>query len=140
MSGSIDVVGTSLSVTGDVAVPGGVAITGTVDVSGSSVTVAGTQSAVSLNAVTGNGAGSTVDWGTTKSTHTMIVSWTGSPSALDVVLEGSHDGVIWAQLVEVPNASSNPIFKAVAANCRYTRARMLTHTGSLVLTATVAAS
>lgn len=129
MSGSIDVVGTSLSVTGDVTVSSG-------------VEVVGTQPFVSLNAVTGNGIGAVADWGSTKGSHTLMTYFTGSPTAWDIALEGSHDGATWVQLGEINSATTgnNPNFKQVAANFRYTRARLVSHTGALTLTASVAAS
>jgi hypothetical protein len=92
---------------------------------------------VSLSAVTGNGAGSALTLSGTLAHHTIVVSYTGTPSSVRVNLEGSHDGTNWAVLDEFDYASSPCSARTVIASVDHVRANLVSHSGSLTLTATI---
>jgi hypothetical protein len=52
----------------------------------------------SLSAATGTGAGAAQNWGAVRSNHALQVNLTGAPSAVNVNLEGSLDGVNWTTI------------------------------------------
>lgn len=97
-----------------------------------------TNPGTSLNAVTTNGAGSTLALDTVKSIHTIVVSYTGTPSSVRVNLEGSLDGSVWATLDEFDYASSSASARTVRASVKNVRANLVSHVGSLAVTAKIA--
>jgi hypothetical protein len=100
--------------------------------------VAEVNPGTSLNAVTADGAGSTLALDTVKHVHTMVVSYTGTPSSVRVNLEGSLDGTVWAVLDEFDYASSSASARTVYASVKNVRANLVSHSGNLTLTAKIA--
>ena len=92
----------------------------------------------SLNAATTNGAGATLALDTVKSIHTIVVSYTGAPTSVLVDLEGSLDGTVWATLDEFDYASSSASARTVRASVKNVRANLVSHAGSLAVTAKIA--
>lgn len=95
---------------------------------------------VSLSGVTANGAGADLTFTDALAHHTIIVHYTGTPSSVRVNLEGSHDGTNWAVLDEFDYASSACSARTVIASVNHTRANLVSHVGSLTLTATIESS
>jgi hypothetical protein len=94
----------------------------------------------SLNAVTGDGAGTALSFEAVLHRHTMVVSYTGTPSSVRVNLEGSLDGTVWAVLDEFDYASSSASARTVIASVAYVRANLVSHFGNLTLTAKIASA
>lgn len=95
---------------------------------------------VSISAATGDGAGTALTLSGTFAHHTIIVSYTGTPSSVRVNLEGSHDGTNWAILDEHDYRSSACSARTVIASVDHVRANLVSHEGSLTLTATIESS
>ena len=70
----------------------------------------------SLDTATGNGAGTALTLASVLRCHTIIVSYTGTPSSVHVNLEGSHDGTIWAVLDEFDYRASANTTRTVEAS------------------------
>ena len=64
---------------------------------------------VALSGVTGTGASTSVDLGGVSNEFTMNLVITGSPSSLDVRLQGSHDDVNWFTILESTTTGSHPL-------------------------------
>lgn len=98
----------------------------------------------SLNAVNANGPGSAIDFDEVCSTVTVIASCAGSPTAGNVHLDGSHDGVNWFTLggtTSFDGAGTSMSFTSSGPLVRYARAVLFNLTGgsSPSVTATIAA-
>jgi hypothetical protein len=92
----------------------------------------------SLNAATATGAGTSRDLEGLYRYVTMAMSATGSPSTVNIDLEGSHDGTNWVVLTGA--ALSQGAVSVNAHLIRYVRANLKTLTGgsSPTVTATIA--
>jgi hypothetical protein len=94
----------------------------------------------SLSGATTDGAGTALSFEAVLRDHTMIVTFTGTPTSARVNLEGSHDGTSWAVLDTYDYASSGVGARSVHAAVAYVRANLVSHSGSLALTAKIASA
>ena len=98
----------------------------------------------SLDAAAATGAGASRDLEALSGHHTMVVSSTGSPSSVSVILEGSHDGSVWVQLGTAvgagPSVRTVPGDGVLEHLVRFVRANLVTLSGgsSPTVTATIA--
>lgn len=100
---------------------------------------------VSLDAATVAGAGASRDLEDVGSVFGVLMSHTGAPTSVTVVLEGSHDGVIWHRVADSPVLLSEgypSTFVTVTDHLfRHVRAYLVTLSGgsSPTVTASIAA-
>ena len=92
----------------------------------------------SLSGATSTGPGTTKDLEGAFGQHLMLVATTGSPAALTVDLEGSHDGVNWVVLSSFTIGGTHA--RLIDWPLRYLRANLSTLSGgsSPTVTATIA--
>jgi predicted RNA-binding protein YlqC (UPF0109 family) len=95
----------------------------------------------SLNAVTSTGAGSSNDYSGLVMYHTVQVTYTGSPTAVTVDLEGTLDGTTWFQLATHPAdageiTANGFMFHVIDRVVLATRANLTTLTGGTAPTVT----
>jgi len=93
--------------------------------------------AKSLDAVTANGNGATVDMLLPRENITMVVVTTGAPSAGTVTLQVSHDGVSWFATTATAAVTTSPNAATLAATAyRFARAVLSGLTGGTAPTVT----
>lgn len=92
-----------------------------------------------LNA-TSNGPGVAHDLERTSGKHTLAVTVTGGPTAANVIMQGSHDGSTWFNLLPSVAVDTNPPTVTVVSVWRYVRAVLSGLSGgtSPTVTATIA--
>jgi hypothetical protein len=100
---------------------------------------------ISLDGATATGPGEAHDLGGVYDHHTIVASQTGSPSSVQVVFEGSHDGQTWISLASLsfssgPASATVPTTAVPGALVRFVRANLTTLSGgsSPTVTATIA--
>lgn len=99
-------------------------------------TSSGSGPTTSLNAVTTTGAGTVVDLGVVRSTHTLQTTVTGTPATVTVNLEGSLAAAgPWATLV-ASTSTSGDVQTVSGKAVRYVRANLAALTGGTAPTVT----
>jgi hypothetical protein len=91
---------------------------------------------VSLNAATAIGPGSVIVFSGPQTTVSMQVTFTGAPTTLTVVMEGSLDGVNFTTLGTATNPTNNAIVTSTTTEALYARANMTVLTGGTSPTVT----
>ena len=95
-----------------------------------------------LNAVTANSTGTTIDAGAAQSNWTGIAVVTGSPTSGTITLELSHDGTNWVSSTATNNiqAAGTYLVASTGKPTRYARVSLTGLTGTISLTATMMAA
>lgn len=107
------------------------------------VTTGSAAAGTSLNAVTANGNGSTIDFVCARSNITVVVTATGAPAAGTVTLQVSHDGVNWFATATTATAGATVTSGTLSNGAwRYARAVLSALSGgtSPTVTATLMAA
>ena len=95
-----------------------------------------TRKTVLLNAVTGTGAGDTMDIECVLSQFTCVVKWGGTtPTNTVVRLEGSIDGTVWGSLAEVTVTATGTMFHIVNKPVQFIRGNYVSKSGGDATTA-----
>ena len=93
----------------------------------------------SLSGVTSPRAGEEVQLARATARHTMIVSVTGTPLAVTVALQGSHDGFTWTDIGIVQSATGGLVnTTSDGALVSWIRADLRLLGGTASVTATIA--
>jgi len=99
-------------------------------------TSSGSGPTTSLAAATATGAGTVVDLGVVRSSHTMQTIVTGAPATVTVTLEGSLNGTTaWATLA-TSTSTTGDVQTATGKAVRYVRANLTVLTGGTAPTVT----
>lgn len=99
-------------------------------------TSSGSGPTASLSAVTATGAGTVVDLGVVRSSHTMQTTVTGAPATVSVNIEGSLAAAgPWAVLAN-STSTTGDVQTASGKAVRYVRANLVTLTGGTAPTVT----
>lgn len=94
------------------------------------------NAAVTLNAVTANATGTTVDAGSAHSNWTAIAEAAGSPTAGTLTLELSLDATAWVSSTVTASvtAAGNYLLSSTGRAARYARVNLTGLTGTITLT------
>lgn len=132
--GNVVVTNTPLPVSGTVTANAG---TGTFTVAGTVTANTGSvTSTTTLNAVTGNATGTVVDFGSAKSTVSVIEQGTGTlAGTLSVKI--SHNNTLFVEIAAIPVTAATGNGAVVQAGARYARVDLVSATGTGTITATI---
>lgn len=98
-------------------------------------TATGKAPFASLNAATGTGAGTALDFGVPVSAATIQTIVTGAPATVSCTLQGSLDGINWVVLA-TSSSTTGDMQHAVDKPVRWLRANLATLTGGTAPTVT----
>lgn len=100
------------------------------------VSIGSLNSAPTLNAVTANATGATIDAGSAHSNWTGVAEATGSPTAGTLTLELSLDANVWVSSTVTASvtAAGNFLLASTGRAARYARVNLTGLTGTITLT------